>query len=159
MGAQPEPSATPSPSPSQVPLLWRSWPAAERPGQAVAVALALIAGALGLGAYGGDLFLAGVGLAILSLSLSAYFFPTRYRIDASGIEAASIFGTRQRSWEALRTYADDRRGVTVSPYRGRHWLESHRGIRLLYGPGAGRDTVVVALAGRLERQAPARSGQ
>jgi hypothetical protein len=121
------------------------------------VALALIAGALGLGAYGGDLFLAGVGLAILLLSLSPYFFPTRYRIDASGIEAASFFGVRRRNWTALRTYADDRRGVTVSPYRGRHWLETHRGIRLLYGPGAGRDAVVGALATRLERDGAAGS--
>ncbi len=157
LGQSDQPDGRPQPEHPEPILVWRSWPAAERPAQALAVALALLAGALGLGAYGGDLFLGGVGLTILLLSLSAYFFPTRYRIDANGIEAASSFGVRRRNWTALRTYADDRRGVTVSPYRGRHWLETHRGIRLLYGPEVGRDAVVGALAIRLERDVTARS--
>ncbi len=129
------------------PLIWRSWPAAERPGQAVTVAAAITAAAFGLGLYGGQAIIGGVALAILVLSLSAYFFPTRYRIDEQGVEAAGMFGTRRRTWSELRSYSADGRGVTVSPFAATNWLESYRGVRVLYARN--RDEVIRAVAARL----------
>jgi hypothetical protein len=129
-------------------LGWRAWPAAERPAQAIAVGLAMITAGLGLGVYGGDAFLAGVIVAVLFLSLSAYFLPTRFRIDNEGVEVASPFGKRHRRWEALRSYNADGRGVTLSPYTRPSWLESYRGLRLLFHRN--RDQVLKRVAARLE---------
>jgi len=131
-------------------LTWRSWPAAERPGQAVVVAVAILAASFGLGMYWGDPVLGGIAFAILTLSLAAFFFPTRYRIDGTGVEATSVFGARRREWSVLRSYVADARGVTVSPFARASWLESYRGLRLLYsGPAGNRDAVVAAVAERL----------
>jgi hypothetical protein len=133
---------------STLALSWRSWPAAERPGQAVAVGLAIVAAALGLGAYGGDPLLAGVIFAVLFLSLSAYFLPTRFRIDEDGVEVTSAVGSRRRRWAALRSYSADARGVTLSPYLRPSWLESYRGLRLLFHRN--REEVLAVVGARLE---------
>jgi hypothetical protein len=111
------------------------------------VAVALVTASFGLGIYGRDPLLGGVAFAILTLSLSAYFFPTRYRIDEAGIEANSVFGSRRRDWSGLRSYAADARGITVSPFLHPSWLESYRGMRLLFA--GNRDRVVTAVASRL----------
>lgn len=144
-------STTPEPSPA---LSWSAWPAAERPAQAVAVGLAIIAASLGLGAYGGDALLAGVIFAVLFLSLSAYFLPTQFRVDEDGVEVASVLGTRHRQWAALKSYSADARGVTLSPYRRPSWLESYRGLRLLFHQN--RDEVLAVVAARLEPLAAGR---
>ena len=129
-------------------LAWRSWPAAERPGQAVVVALAILAASFGLGMYGGDPVLGGIAFAILTLSLAPFFFPTRYRIDETGVEAVSVFGSHRREWPLLRSYVADARGITVSPFLHASWLESYRGMRLLYS--GNREAVVAAVAARLD---------
>lgn len=131
-------------------LTWRAWPAAARPAQAVVVGLALLAATFGLGAYGGDALLGGVAFAILFLSLSAYFLPTRYRIDGDGVEVATAFGRTSRRWSGLATYVADARGVTLSPYRRASWLETYRGVRLLFQ--GNRDDVLRALAPHLEER-------
>lgn len=114
-------------------LEWTAWPAAERPAQAAAVASAVAAASLGLGAYGGDALLGVASLAVLFLSLSRYFLPTRYRIDEEGVEVASWMGRSRRPWHGLRSYAADARGVSLTPYARRSWLEAYRSLRLLYG--------------------------
>jgi hypothetical protein len=145
--------------PAAAPLLWRSWPAAERPGQALPVGLAILAASFGFGLYGGDPLLGGIAFAILTLSLATFFFPTRYRIDETGLEASSVFGTRRREWVALRSYATDARGVTVSPFARASWLESYRGMRLLFSVQAGnRDAVMAAVAARLPAMAEGKRG-
>lgn len=137
-------------------LAWRSWPAAARPGQAAAVAVALLAASFGFGIYGGDPLLGGVAFAILTLSLSAYFFPVRYRIDETGIEAASVFGSRRRDWSGLRSYVADARGITVSPFLHPSWLESYRGMRLLFA--GNQAAVVAAVAARLGAMSEKKDG-
>lgn len=133
-------------------LAWRTWPAAERPAQAAAVGLAILAATFGLGAWGRDAVLGGAAFAILFLSLSAYFLPTRYRIDGDGVEVATAFGRTSRPWSGLATYVADARGVTLSPYRRASWLETYRGVRLLFHRN--RDDVLGAVAVRLgERRA------
>jgi hypothetical protein len=97
----------------------------------VVVGLAILAATFGLGAYGGDAVLGGAAFAILFLSLSAYFLPTRYRIDGDGVEVATAFGRTSRPWSGLATYVADARGVSLSPYRRASWLDAYRGVRLL----------------------------
>ena len=128
-------------------LAWAAWPAAERPMQATAVAIALVAAALGLATWGRDPLLAFVGLMVLFLSLSRYFLPTRYKIDGEGVEVATAFGRSQRRWSTLRRFAADHRGITLSPYARRSWLDPYRGVRLLYHRN--RDEVLAAVAARL----------
>jgi hypothetical protein len=136
------------------PLVWRAWPAAERPAQAIAVGLALFAAAVAGGIYGRDPLLAGVSLGVLFCSLSPYYLPTRIRIDERGIETANLWGAKRRAWESLRSYAADQRGITVSPYRRSSLLEAYRGLRLLYGPAADRQAVLARVASRLQVMEP-----
>jgi hypothetical protein len=137
-------------------LAWRVWPAAERPAQAVAVGLALIGAAIVGGIYGGDPLLAAVALCILVGSLASYYFPTRIQIDGDGIETATFWGAKRRSWDSLRSYAADPRGITVSPYRRPSVLESYRGLRVLYGPAADRAVVLARVQSRLPAMEPRR---
>jgi hypothetical protein len=142
---------------NDAPLLWRAWPAAERPGQALAVGLALAAAALAGGILGGGPALGAVSFAALFLALSSYFLPTRVRIDAEGVETASFFGgVRRRAWSSLQSFADDPRGMTLSPYRRPSLLETYRGMRILYGPETDRQAVRAQVAARLARMAPRR---
>src|SRR4029453_13454995 len=107
-------------------------------GHALAVGLALLAGAGAGGIYGRDPVLAAISLAVLTLSLSSYYLPTHVRLDGAGIELTTPFGARRRDWDALQTYVADARGITVSPYRRPSMLEAYRGMRLLYGPAVDR---------------------
>ena len=141
----------------ELPLVWRAWPAAERPGQAVAVGVALVAAAVAGGIFGRDLVLAAISLAVLTLSLSPYYFPTRIRLDGRGIELSTPLGAKRRDWEALQSYCADARGITVSPYRRPSLLEAYRGLRLLYGPAADRQAMLSRVASRLQPMEPRRS--
>jgi hypothetical protein len=116
--------------------------------------MAMVAASLGLGAYGGDLLLAAASFAVLLLSLSRYFFPTRYRVDDEGVEATHIIGSTRRPWTALRTFAADGRGVTLSPYLRRTWLEPYRAVRLIYDRNYDRNRaeVLAVVASRLTPQ-------
>jgi len=141
------------------PLVWRAWPAAERPGQALAVGLALLGAAIAGGIYGRDPVLAAIALAILTLSLAPYYFPTHIRLDGAGIQLTTPLGAKRREWDSFQSYAADARGITVSPYRRPSLLEAYRGVRLLYGPAADRQAVLSRVASRLQPMEPRKSGR
>jgi hypothetical protein len=116
--------------------------------QATAVAIAILAAALGLAIWGRDPLLSLVGLLVLFLSLSRYFLPTRYTVGDEGVEVATLLGRSQRRWSGLRRASADPRGITLSPYTRQSWLDPYRSVRLLYHRN--RDQVLAAVAEHLE---------
>lgn len=75
-----------------------------------------------------------VVLAILlfTMSLSTYFFPTRYEITAEKVIIRYMFTTVQKDISSFRSYYCDKNGVLLSPFVGPSRLENFRGVYLRY---------------------------
>ncbi len=113
-------------------LTWRVHPAAERTGRALLVA-AIVAGLSVLAAVWMDGVYWGLfAAAVLFLSLESFFLPTRFALRAGGVSVQKPFSKMERDWSSFRSAWFDPLGVTLSPFAGRHWLESYRAVRLRY---------------------------
>jgi hypothetical protein len=75
-----------------------------------------------------------VMLAILlfTMSLSTFFFPTRYEITTEKVKVRYLFTTVQKDIRSFRSYFPDKNGVLLSPFVGPSRLENFRGIYLRY---------------------------
>lgn len=82
-----------------------------------------------------SLFWGLFAVVVLGLSLEAYYFPTRYSLSESGLLVQKRFSRSTASWERFRRVYEDRRGLTLSPYRRRAMLEPYRSVRLLFDGG------------------------
>ena len=97
--------------------------------------------AAGLGLVTRSVFWGMFGWTVLFLSLEGFYFPTRYEMDEQGVRIARIFSRSARPWESIRRVYEDRSGLTLSPYRGRRFLEPYRALRLLFD-GGDREEIV-----------------
>jgi len=142
-------------------LTWTAWPARERPlAAAVLVGASLVLGVL-VAKETKDGVLGVAAPLIVLASLSSFLFPTHYRLTEEAVEVRSIGMARVRPWSEMKRMTVDRTGVFLSPFAGRHWLDSYRGMRLLFENGAGhrtagegggnRDQVVAFVETRLGR--------
>lgn len=114
-------------------LEWTVWPARSRPLLSIAVA-ALVLG-LSVAAvlvyrspwYGvmvtGGLFVATVG----------YYLPTRYRLDAAGVDLRTPLSSLSRRWDGFATCFEDDEGILLSPSTRLTCAARHRGIYLRFG--------------------------
>ena len=134
-------------------IVWRVWPARQRP----LTALVLLAGAIVLGVLverGTQDRVLGIAAPVFVLgSLSSFLLPTEFRLTRDAVEVKSLGMVRSRPWTEMRRFEEDRSGVFLSPFEKRNWLDAYRGVRL--DPGGLRDQVVAFVKGRL---APARRG-
>jgi hypothetical protein len=75
-----------------------------------------------------------VVLAILlfTMSLSTFFFPTRYEITSEKVIIRYLFTNVQKDMSSFRSYFPDKNGVLLSPFIGPSRLENFRGIYLRY---------------------------
>jgi hypothetical protein len=109
-------------------LSWRCHPARRRPVRAALVAgLHVVVGIL-LAQYTGSVSFAALLTLVLFLSLSAFFFPTSYRLTDQGVRVKTLVTTFERPWSTYRSYWPDRNGVLLSPFPGRSRLENFRGL-------------------------------
>lgn len=74
-------------------------------------------------------------VAVLFLSLEAFFLPTRYRLGEEGLEIRRVFSRSLAGWARFRRVYEDDHGLTLSPYRRRSLLEPYRSFRLLFDGG------------------------
>ena len=98
------------------PLTWTIHPAARARGRATA-ALAVIA----LAGFAAAEVVRGVAWGVvavvfLTLSVSGFLWPTRYRLDAQGVEVRHLGGVRRRPWRDVRRVERIAGGVLLSPY-------------------------------------------
>ena len=129
---------------------WQAHPARERPLAAVACVLIIVV-------FSGATFVAtgSEGWALLTtlvlcLAMSSFFFPTRYEMSGSGIDAwMPLFRHRHLGWDEVQRIEVGRLAAWVSPYRRRTWREQRRGVHVLFGRH--RQHVLE----RLRREAPA----
>lgn len=134
-----EPPGTAEPGDS-ADLAWSSHPLAQEPPARSALLCALIAGVslmAGLTFHGPGYGL--ISLAVLVGSLSRYFLPTRYRLDAAGVRASHLGRSQMQTWEQIRRADLRRDGVFLSPFPRPSRLDSFRGVYLRFH--ANRDQV------------------
>lgn len=79
---------------------------------------------------GESILLTIVAGAVLLASLTSFYFPTRYRIDANGASWQRMTGGKSIDWTRVRRVVVEQDGVFLSPFAGRTMMENFRGIYL-----------------------------
>jgi len=116
-------------------LSWISHPAKERP-VAAAMVIVLVLGVFYL-VYSAtqNTLMVLIAVLIFLISLSTFFFPTRYNIDEKRVTIKYLYTLKERNVSAFRTVYPGRRGILLSPFLGPSRLENYRGFYLRYGRG------------------------
>jgi hypothetical protein len=70
---------------------------------------------------------------IFFISLSTFYFPTRYEVNEESVSIKYLYTTKERNLSAFRSLFPGRRGVLLSPFLGPSRLENSRGFYLRYG--------------------------
>ncbi len=68
-----------------------------------------------------------ISLITLITAMSRYLFPTRYRLDASGVETEHLLWKKRRTWSDFGRARIRRDGLFLSPFEHAHRLDSFRG--------------------------------
>jgi len=79
-----------------------------------------------------DPFLAIFSVLVLFGSLHNYFFRASYSLSDKQVEVRSPLGVQKKEWSSFRSFWVDSKGLSLSPFKKRSWLEHYRGIRLLF---------------------------
>ena len=118
---------------------WTAHPLREHPGKAVLVVTLMAFCGVLVGLVVGDPLAgplaAGGAIVFLFLTLSRFFLPSRYRMDAQGIAVRYPLSTRVLRWSEIRQFRHDDEGGYVSP-RSKPGPFDRAGISLLFGPHA-----------------------
>jgi hypothetical protein len=112
---------------------WISHPARERPVATVFVLLFILGIFYLVFRITGGLIMVLIAGLIFFITLSTYFFPTRYTIDEKMVSVKYMFSLKQRNLSAFRMMYPGRRGVLLSPFLAPSRLENFRGFYLRYG--------------------------
>jgi len=131
-------------------LEWRAHPARER-GRVTAALVAFLGAVVAfVWVAFRDPFGVALAVALFAGTLAPWFLPTSFRVDADGAAATRAGVARRRRWDEIRSVYVDARGVTLSPFARRSWLEPYRAMRLLFAGNAA--DVVAALERRLSER-------
>jgi len=127
--------AKPAADPGRVLLSWTSHPVRRRPAQGAVVALLILATAGAIGVVTRSAFWGAFSGLVLFLSLESFFLPTRYDLGEDGLAVKRTFSRSVVEWGRFRRVYRDRHGLTLSPYRRKHFMEAYRAVRVLYDGG------------------------
>ena len=109
-------------------LQWRVHPLVQEPRlKSALLCLALAAfPAMATVSFGGALY-GFISFAVLAGAVSRYLFPTRYRLDRSGVETEHLWRHRRRPWTEFCRARVRGDGLFLSPFERPHRLDSFRG--------------------------------
>ncbi len=79
-----------------------------------------------------SIWFAILGFAILTGSLAAFYFPTRYKLTEREIVVKSTIQTNKRKWSQYRSCYPDKNGVLLSPFLRPSRLENFRGLYIRF---------------------------
>ena len=100
---------------------------------------------------------AAFSAAVLLLSTTAFWFPTRYVIDEEGVAFCRLGGERRRPWSDLRRlelFGGPDGGALLSPLPRASALDRVRGVELRWNNN--RDAVIDAIRARMDAARTAR---
>ncbi len=112
-------------------LRWESHPLRrEKPAKSMLL-VALIVASAAAAAFGFEHWFYGVfSLGALTVSLSRYFFPTRYALNGEGVRSEHLGLKQRRSWAEFRRVEEHRDGIFLRPSVRPSRLDSFRGVFL-----------------------------
>jgi hypothetical protein len=129
-------------------LEWTCHPVRHRPLTGVAVGLLVLLLTAGAHLSFGDRTLTALSLVVLTVSVSPFYLPTRYRIADDKVSIRSTLGRKEKSLELYRRLAADHRGVLLSPFDRPSRLDRFHGLNLRFD-SADRERVLEFLGRRL----------
>jgi hypothetical protein len=112
---------------------WKSHPARERPVAAMVVTLFILVVLYLVYNLSGSFIMVLVGILVFLLTLSTFYFPTRYTVDEKRVVIRYMFNIKSRNLSAFRSVYPGLRGVLLSPFLAPSRLENFRGFYLRYG--------------------------
>lgn len=113
-------------------LEWISHPARYRVKTTILLILFFIAISAGVYFTFESAFLAFLSMLILVVSLSSYFFPTKYKLTESGVTIKGILTERFKPWDYFHSYYCDKHGVCLSTFSYPSRLDPFRGFSLQF---------------------------
>jgi hypothetical protein len=137
-------------------LEWVSHPAKRKPLVTVMVSLFIAVLVIIVYYMTYSVWFSVLGFVILYGSLSAFYFPTRYRLTDDGIEVKTTFQRLQKKWSQYRTCYPDKNGILLSPFARPSRLENFRGLYLRFWYN--RDEVVAFVRAQIEKARAAEKG-
>lgn len=121
-------------------IRWRSHPVVDDYPRSLLLVAAVIAVCVGVWVSFDSAGYAALAAAFLLGSLSRYFVPTEYGLDAGGASVRFLGHVRRVAWGDVRRHWVAREGVELSPFARASRLESFRGTFLRFA--GNRDEVV-----------------
>jgi hypothetical protein len=118
--------------PSGPTLSWVSHPMKRRPLVAVLVTLFIIICGLIIQATTETSWFSGLAMVVLFASLAKFYFPTRYRLDDTGVTVKTTTQTLTKEWRLYRSCYRDKNGLLLSPFAEPSRLENFRGLYLIF---------------------------
>lgn len=113
-------------------LSWVSHPAKERPMAAAVVSVLVLIIFYMVYSMTHNAIMILVAILIFFISLSTFYFPTRYTIDEKKVTIKYLYTVKDRNLSAFRTSYPGRRGILLSPFLQPSRLENYRGFYLRY---------------------------
>ena len=147
-----EPKPKPEPEgirPEGKVLEWVSHPAKRKPLVTVVVSLFIVLLVIIVYYMTYSVWFSALGFVILYGSLSAFYFPTRYRLADDGIEVKTTFQRLHKKWSQYRTCYPDKNGILLSPFARPSRLENFRGLYLRFWYN--RDEVMAFVNKQIEK--------
>ena len=112
-------------------LRWEDHPLrSESPARSAALAGLIAASAVAAAVGFGHWFYGAFSLAVLTLSVSRYFFPTHYQLDGAGVASYHLGIGRSRRWDEFRRVDERADGLFLSPFARPRRLDAFRGVFL-----------------------------
>ena len=110
---------------------WEMWPLKKQPARGVFAAVVIVGSVIGAWSWTESAALTGMAAAVLIVTTSRFFFPTRYRLSAEGVEIGRPWRTQRRPWADFRGIRRAPGQLVLSPFERPTWLDAFRGETLL----------------------------
>ena len=114
-------------------LIWRVHPFRERIGAACFAVGVLLAMAWLAAELMQSLWWAVMAFLFLAVSLNRFFLPSEFQIDDDGVTVRSFFKVSRLRWLQIRRFLHNEQGGFLSTRSKCSFLDSFRGIHLLFG--------------------------
>ncbi len=131
-------------------LKWSSHPVRKRTLISILVILFLFVVWLVVYLTTSSLLLTVLSVVIILGSLSSFFLPTHYELDQKKVRVRFFLTTREREWDAFRSFYVDKNGVLLSPFEKPSRLENFRGIYVRFNQN--KDQVVDFVKSNIQRK-------
>ncbi len=84
----------------------------------------------------GEVFWAGLALIILAMVVMPFYAPTLIVFTEKGILSKNFINRKYKTWDSIARWEKGEKGVLVSPFEKSSFLDSYRGIYLMFNDNA-----------------------